>query len=64
MLAAADRAGDGDPSAADLARILQAETRTQDLSVRSGGLRSHSQLKALYRLLDQALAKEGARPGG
>ncbi|QQQ01796.1 hypothetical protein [Lysobacter enzymogenes] len=64
MLAAADRAGDGDPSAADLAPILQAETRTLDLSVRSGGLRSHSQLKALYRLLDTVLEKEGVQPGG
>lgn len=64
MLEAVYRAGDGDLPAADVARILQAETRTLDLSIRSGGLRSHSQLKALYRHLDAMLEKEGAKPGG
>ncbi|QWP77202.1 hypothetical protein J5226_02005 [Lysobacter sp. K5869] len=60
MLEAVYRAGGGDPPAADVARVLQAETRTLDLSVRNGDLRSHSQLKALYRRLAKALEKESA----
>lgn len=60
MLEAVYRAGGGDPPAADVARVLQAETRTLDLSVRNGDLRSHSQLKALYRRLAKALEAESA----
>ncbi|MET4729879.1 hypothetical protein ABIE09_003693 [Lysobacter enzymogenes] len=60
MLEAVYRAGAGDPPAADVARVLQAETRSLDLSVRYGDLRSHSQLKALYRRLEKALEKDGA----
>lgn len=63
MLEAVYRAGGGDPPAADVARVLQAETRSLDLSVRSGALRSHSQLKALYRRLDKALEQQGADAG-
>lgn len=60
MLEAVYRAGRGDPPAVDVARVLQAETRTLDLSVRNGDLRSHSQLKALYRRLAKTLEQEKA----
>jgi len=63
MLDAVYRAGAGDPPAADVARVLQAETRSLDLSVRYGDLRSHSQLKALYRRLEKALENEGGKAG-
>lgn len=63
MLEAVYRALPGDPPAADVARVLQAETRTLDLSVRNGDLRSHSQLKALYRRLAKTLAEEKANAG-